>query len=122
MANLARGRYRGARSGKVKALADVPRACQLLGLQLQIAPGHIEANSVSIDVAERIFNTNVRAAFAYGRHEFELVMHIAGRARIGKIPALRQQGPAGLEKKEQIGRASCRERGESKVGAVALKE
>src|SRR5579862_704279 len=48
MTDLAGGGDRRARSRQIKSFSDVPWAGHLLRLQLQIAPGHIQANGVPV--------------------------------------------------------------------------
>src|SRR3954449_13523038 len=44
---------------RIGRLAQFPWAAQLLGLVLEVAPGHIEADAVSIDMIERRLDRNV---------------------------------------------------------------
>ena len=74
---------RGTRRRIVEGLAHFPRAAHFLGFALQVAARHVEADAVSPYVIERLVDRNVRSAFADGHDQFDLVMQVLGRLRIG---------------------------------------
>jgi hypothetical protein len=82
-----------------EALAHFPRAAQLLGLALQVAPGHIEPHAIAIDVIEGVLDGDVGAALLERDHHFDLVMHIGGVRGVGKGAVGSDRG-AVLEKEE----------------------
>ena len=75
--------------GEIEALAHVPGPAGLLGLRLEIAPGHVEPGGIAIDMAERLARLDIGAAAPDGRHQLHLVMEIGGLGRIGHAGAAR---------------------------------
>src|SRR3982074_3937841 len=71
--------------GVVEALSDFPRL--LLGghAVLQVAPGHVEAERIAIDVIERLFGGNIGAARLQRRYQLDFMVIILGERRIGMI-------------------------------------
>src|SRR4051794_22437440 len=65
---------------RIGRLAQFPWAAQLLGLVLEVTPGHIEADAVSIDMVERRLDRNVAPALAERHHHLNLEM-VVGRFR-----------------------------------------
>jgi hypothetical protein len=53
---------RTARRRMLERLADLPGPAELLGLALQVAPGHIEPDGIAVDMVERGLERNVAAA------------------------------------------------------------
>src|SRR5882724_1198569 len=76
-----------ARGGGLERLADLPWPTQLLGLGLQVAAGHVEADGIAVDAVERAFDRNVDAAAAERHHHLQLVMDIGRFRRIGEVAA-----------------------------------
>src|SRR5690606_24957294 len=99
--DLARRPDRPARSGIVEALAHVPRPGELLRLVLQIAPGEIDADRISIDMVERAALRDVAPARLQRHHQLDLVMEILGGAGKRHRRAVFHHGVAGLGEKER---------------------
>ena len=76
---IARGRHeRPAGRRMLEGLADLPGAAQLLGLALQVAPGHVEADGVAEDVVQRACAAGCRCRRCQRHHQLDLVVHVAG--------------------------------------------
>ncbi|MGY3356542.1 hypothetical protein ACVWZK_003205 [Bradyrhizobium sp. GM0.4] len=71
--------------GVVKALADLPRLLLRGHPVLEIAPGHVEAERVAIDVVERLLGRDVAAAGFQRGDQLDLVVIVLGQRRIGMI-------------------------------------
>src|SRR5690606_7076458 len=99
--DLARRPDRPARSGIVEALAHVPRPGELLRLVLQIAPGEIDADRISIDMVERAALRDVAPARLQRHHQLDLVMEILGGAGKRHRRAVFHHGVAGLGEEER---------------------
>ena len=95
------GRHQlGARRGKLERLADLPRPAEFLHLALQVAPGHVERNSVAEYAFERVVDRDVGAARFQGHCKFDLVMNVLGHGRIGEVTAFGQKIVGVLLKEE----------------------
>jgi hypothetical protein len=82
MADLGRGHERTARRRRFDGFADLPRAAHLLGLALQVAASHVEADCVTIDAVERLLGRDVGATLGERDDELDLVVHVARFRRI----------------------------------------
>ncbi len=71
--------------GAFDRLSDLPRAAHLLLLSLQVAPRHVERERVAEDVVEGRLDGDVGAAGAEHHRELDLVMHVLGMGRVGKL-------------------------------------
>src|ERR1700737_5592871 len=69
--------------GVIKTLTDFPRLLFSRHAVLQIAPGHIEAERIAIDMLERLLWGNIGAAGFQRRYQFDLVVIVFGERRIG---------------------------------------
>jgi hypothetical protein len=87
-------------SGEIEALAHVPGPAGLLGLRLEIAPGHVEPGGIAIDMAERLARLDIGAAAPDGRHQLHLMMEIGGPWRIGHAGTPDQHGVGRLGEEE----------------------
>jgi hypothetical protein len=83
MAGLGHRHDRCAGCRLVEALGHVPGAAQLLGLRLDVAAGHIQADGVAIDQIQRLFHRDIAATLGQRHHHLDLVMVIGGSGRIG---------------------------------------
>ncbi len=73
------------RRGTLERLADLPRPAQLLLLSLQVAPGHVERDSVAVDVIECVLDGDVGAPRLQRDGQLDLVMHVRGPGGVGKF-------------------------------------
>ena len=102
---LATGMDRSDHRGMVKTLADLPRLFLRRHAVLQIAPRHVEAERVAVDVIERLLRRDVGAAGFQRRHEFDLVVIVFGERGIWMI-----HNRAGRDKLDRVGRLLEEER------------
>ena len=86
----------------VEGFADGPGPAGFLGLALQIAPRHIEADAIAEHVIERLILGNMRTTQADGHHQLNLVMHIAGAGRIGKVATGKNQAVGTFLEEERL--------------------
>src|SRR3954454_15384383 len=73
---------------RIGRLAQFPWAAELLGLVLEVAPGHIEADAVSINIVERRLDRNVAPALAERHHHLNLEMVVGRFRRVWKLSGL----------------------------------
>src|SRR5581483_12009599 len=85
MAGLARRMDRTEHRGVIEALADLPGLLLRGHAVLEIAPGHVEAERVAIDVIERLFRRDVAAAGFQRGNQLDLMVVVLGQRRIGMI-------------------------------------
>ena len=86
----------------LEGLAEIPRPAGLLGLTLQIAPRHVEADRVAEHAVERVLYGDIAAAFVQRDDQLDLVMHILALVRIGKVLPADQQVVRMLGEEEWI--------------------
>jgi hypothetical protein len=55
------------------------------GLALEVAPGHVETDTVAEDVIEGALDRDVGAALAQRHDHLDLVVHVRRLARIGEV-------------------------------------
>jgi hypothetical protein len=78
VADLRHRHERAARRGGFDRFADFPRSAHLLGLALQVAARHVEADGVAIDAVEGLLGRDIGATLGQGDDELDLVVHIGG--------------------------------------------
>ena len=83
---------RSDRRGVVEGLGQVPGPPLVTQLELQVAPRHVQAHGIAVDVLERVLHRDVAPAAADGQHELDLVVHVAGAGRIGEVGRLPRRG------------------------------
>src|SRR6185437_16940667 len=66
----------------VERLADLPRPLFLARRLLQVAPGQVDADSIAVDVIQRLLDGNVEAAALHRHDQFDLVVQVLGQWRI----------------------------------------
>ena len=66
----------------LKGFADAPWATLLFHIALQIAPGHIQAHGVTVNVLLRIGSCNVLAAHADGNDQLNFMVQIVGECGV----------------------------------------
>src|ERR1700687_491428 len=69
----------------IKTLADFPWLLFSGHAVLQIAPGHIEAERIAIDMLERLFGGNIAAARFQRRHQLDFMVIVLGERGIAMI-------------------------------------
>src|ERR1700736_1050302 len=69
----------------IKTLADFPWLLFSGHAVLQVAPGHIEAKRITIDMLERLFGGNIAAARFQRRHQLDFMVIVLGERGIGMI-------------------------------------
>jgi len=69
----------------LERLADFPRAAGLLAFALQIAPRHVQRDSVTPDAIHGAFDWDVDAAGPEGHEHLDLVVDVPGLVGIGEI-------------------------------------
>ena len=72
----------------IKAFADTPGAPLFFHFALQVAPRHIQANGITIDMRHRLTGGNISAALADRDHQLDLVVKVLRQARIGHLTGL----------------------------------
>src|SRR5665213_453825 len=92
---------RPARPRLIERFADLPGVPLLRRRLLQIAARHVETHRVAVNVIERRFHGNVRAALADGNHQFYFVMIITGQWRVRHRRAVLDNHVAGFGEKER---------------------
>jgi hypothetical protein len=95
-------RHDGRRCRLVEALGHVPGAAQLLGLRLDVAAGHVQADGVAIDQIQRLFHRDIAAALGQRHHHLDLVMVIGGSGRIGHHGVGRHDRIGRLHEEERL--------------------
>src|SRR4051812_35409356 len=75
-------------AGEVSRLAQLPRATEVFSFVLKVAPGHVEADGVAIDMVERRLDRNVAPALAERNHHLNLEVIIRGFRRVGEFSSL----------------------------------
>ena len=95
------GRAEGGDRGRsVEALAHVPRPAHLLGLGLEVAAGHVEADPVAEDVLQRGLHGDVGPTARQRDDELDLVVEVIGGDGEGEAAAVRHDGGGGLHEEE----------------------
>ena len=77
-------RHQAADRGRVlKALANTPGAALLLHLVLQVAPRHVQADRIAVNMRGRIGGADLRTAHANGHDQLNFVVQIGGQRGVG---------------------------------------
>ena len=91
-----------ARRGMLEGLAEIPWPAGLLGLALQVAARHVEADRVAVDAVERILDGDIFTASVQRDYQLDLVVHVLALVRIRKVLPADQQVVRVLGEKERI--------------------
>ena len=67
----------------IEPLGHIPRAAFVFGLLLNVAACHVDAHTSAPNVVLHLIGRNVRTAFADSNHQFDFVVKIIGKRRIG---------------------------------------
>jgi hypothetical protein len=90
------------RRALIEALGHVPGVALVLGRALQIAAGQIKPDGVAIDAVEGSPGDPAqRRRLGQRDHQFDLVLQVAGRRRIGNIATARHQRVGRLAEEER---------------------
>ena len=76
---------RADRRAFVKTLANFPGLFFVAQSALQVAPRHVQAQGVTIDMTQSVGHVDVAPAFAQRGHQLHLVVVVFGQAGIGVI-------------------------------------